>query len=72
MSNKLKVLQETGKVIDKDHLDIKKGQHSGRVLAYVHGTDQMLWEKAIPNKVIVPGSAFTDRKSTRLNSSHMT
>ena len=26
MSNKLKVLQETGKVIDKDHLDIKKGQ----------------------------------------------
>lgn len=59
MSNKLKVLQETGKVIDKDHLDIKKGQHSGRVLAYVHGTDQMLWEKAIPNKVIVPGSAFT-------------
>lgn len=60
MSNKLKILHEGYK--NKDNVEIIRGQQKGRVIAYVHGTDTPLWEKWVPNKVILPGSAFTAMK----------
>lgn len=60
MSNKLKVLHDGSKAGER--LEISRGQQKGRVLAYVHGTNVPLWEKWVPNKVILPGSAFTARK----------
>lgn len=62
MSNKLKVLHEHGKLMPDDKVIIKKGQHRGRIMAYVHGTNIPLWEEAKENKVIVSGSAFTALK----------
>lgn len=62
MTNKLKILHESGKILNHENLEIKKGQHRGRIMAYVHGTDIPLWEEAKENKVILPGSAFTAMK----------
>lgn len=61
MSNKIKVLHD-GVVKRQDEIHITRGQQKGRCMAYVHGTDIPLWEKAHENKVIVPGSAFTAAK----------
>lgn len=59
MSNKIKVLRDDN-IISKENLEKKhNGQHRGRIMAYVHGTDIPLWEEAEENKVILPGSAFT-------------
>lgn len=59
MSNKIKVLRDDN-IISKENLEREHpGQHRGRMMAYVHGTDIPLWEKAETNKVILPGSAFT-------------
>ena len=64
MANKVKFLHEG--LSYKDHVDIKEnrkqGFATGRVMAYVHGTNIPLWEELKKNKVIVPGSAFTAMK----------
>lgn len=63
MANKIKILHEFGASMEKDQLHVKSGYyHRGRCMAYVHGTDIPLWEKAKENKVIVPGSTFTVMK----------
>ncbi len=59
MSNKSLILYDN-QVKQNDQLNLRPhhgGQHDGKVVAYIHGTDIKLFEKW--NKVIIPGSMFT-------------
>ena len=56
--NKQKILYDGSRA--EDDAIIQHGQHRGHVIAYVHGTDKVLFEQ--DNKVILPGSAFTATK----------
>lgn len=57
--NKHKILYDGSRSEDTAHLK-STGQHRGHVIAYVKGTDKVLFEE--DNKVIIPGSAFTAAK----------
>lgn len=56
--DKQKILYDGSRA--EDDAIIQHGQHRGHVIAYVHGTDKVLFEQ--DNKVILPGSAFTATK----------
>ena len=57
--NKKKVLYDGAKNNEDIEL-VHRGQHRGHVIAYVPGTNTVMWEG--DNKVILPGSAFTAMK----------